>query len=320
MKPDSILILTNCTSRKRVVPILRAGALLARSIPRGDYAAAADEWNDRIESAPRDYVANQLYCGRAITETLLAADSVKAAVAFISAGLGVVGQYDRLPAYSLTATPGFPDSISCRITDPYHPAKWWTALSNQSVLKNPLASYIENASPSLTLLAMPTGYLSMVSEDLATLPASLRRTLRIIGPRQASDVAVEFRDNLLPYDSRLDDRASGVNGTASDFPHRSLRHFATKILPGNLAGDAQAHASAVTQSLSKFRAYVRPRGDTATDEEVMVMIRKLWEKHNGRRTHILRELRSERNIACEQSRFRILANTVEERLNAAAKK
>ncbi len=320
MKPASILILTNCTGRKRLVPILRAGALLARSIPRGDYATVADEWNSRIASAPRHYVANQLYCGRAITETLLAAESVQAAVAFISAGLGVVGQYDRVPAYSLTATPGFPDSVSCQITDPYHPAKWWAALSHQWALKNPLASYIENACPSLTLLAMPTGYLSMVSEDLAALPASLRHTLRIIGPRQAPDVAVELRANLLPYDARLDDRESGVNGTASDFPHRALRHFATKILPSNLAGDAQAHATAVTQSLSKFRAYVRPRGDTATDDEVMATIRKLWEKHNGRRMPILRELRSERNMACEQSRFRILANTVEEHLNAAAKK
>ncbi len=164
---------------------------------------------------------------------------------------------------------------------------------------------------------MPASYLGMVAEDLADLPAMTLSAVRIIGPRRREEVAARLRDNWLPYDGRLDSPKTGMNGTASDFPHRALRHFVLNVLPKSTGGSSQCHVEAVERAMSKFKAYVRPRGKSMSDNEVISAILTVWKKHNGRRTGILRELRSDLNIACEQSRFRKLADKVESKLNAA---
>jgi hypothetical protein len=292
-------------------------ALRARTLPRGDLVATSEEWASRLEDAKYQFVASHLYCGRAVTETLRAGEAVGAEVAFLSAGLGIVEQYQRVPSYSLAASPGYPDSVGDRITGTYDAASWWGALAKAQGIGRPLARFIERRGSSLTLVAMPTSYLRMVAQDLADLPAKTLRTVRIIGPRRRDEIDIRLQDNWLPYDARLDSPKTGMNGTASDFPHRALRHFVLNVLPKYTSGSAQCHTDAVESALSKFKAYVRPRGQNTSDEDVISAIVTVWKKHSGRRSSILRELRSELNIACEQSRFRKLADKVETKLNAA---
>jgi hypothetical protein len=291
--------------------------LRARTLPRGDLVATSEEWASRLEDAKYQFVASHLYCGRAVTETLKAGEAVGAEVAFLSAGLGIVEQYQQVPSYSLSASPGHPDSVGDRITGTYDAASWWEALAKAQRLGRPLARFIERRGSPLTLVAMPASYLRMVAQDLADLPAKTLRTVRIVGPRRREEIDIRLQDNWLPYDARLDCPKTGMNGTASDFPHRALRHFVLNVLPKYSSGSAQCHADAVEAGLSKFKAYVRPRGQTTSDEDVISAIVTVWKKHSGRRSSILRELRSELNIACEQSRFRKLADKVETKLNAA---
>src|SRR5690349_1830707 len=102
MPSRRVLILTNCTNRKRgSVP----HALSARSLPKATYSRVSAEWAKRLDQATEHYVADKLYCGRAVTETLQAARIVSAEVVFVSAGLGVVPQTERVPAYNLTSSP-----------------------------------------------------------------------------------------------------------------------------------------------------------------------------------------------------------------------
>ena len=313
MRNAEITLLTNCTSRKRRPAMPE---LMARTLPKGGLIATSEEWVSRLEVARYRFVASHLYCGRAVTETLKAAEAVGAEVAFLSAGLGIVERYQQVPSYSLAASPGYPDSVCARITETYDAASWWGALARAQGTEQPLARFIERSGSSLNLVAMPAGYLGMVARDLAGLPAKTLKTVRIIGPRHREEIDVRLQENWLPYDARLDSPNTGMNGTASDFPHRALWHFVSNVLPNNTGGSNQRHVEAVENALSKFEAYVRPRGQNTSDDDVISAISTVWKKHSGRRASILRELRSELNIACEQSRFRKLADKVEEKLNA----
>lgn len=271
----------------------------------------SSEWVDRVETAPKPTPAGQLYCGRAITETRQAAAHTFADVFFLSAGLGLVGYEQFVPAYNLTASSGTPDSIEERLTEPYRPELWWRSLLAARKAKGVLTRFFHERSSALMLIAMPPGYLQMISEELRDLPKSVRAHLRVLGPRRAEEVPDHLREQWMPYDDRLDDPRSGFNGTTADFPHRALCHFATQVLDGQAGRPAQAHRERVERSLAGLRPYVRPRGAGASDEQLLELIGKLWTSCNGNRGRVLRTLRSERGIACEQGRFRRLADQFE---------
>jgi hypothetical protein len=311
MARSGILILTNCTNRKREIP---KKLLRARTLKRGEVRATSGEWVSRLKKAPKMYVAKHLYCGRAVTETLEAANTLGASTAFISAGLGVVTENQRVPSYSLTASPGYPDSVGRRVLGAYDPTEWWRALSEAQSTGLTLKKLVSPPSVKLVLVAMPTSYMSMIVNELSSLSPRFRAKLRVIGPRRKEELPIELRSQWLPYNSRLDSPKSGMNGTASDFPHRALRHFALRVLGRNLAGSASAHAKDVDASLCRFKPYVRPRGRTATDTEVLRAIKGMWSRLDGRRNLMLRELRDKLRLACEQKRFQILANEFEESL------
>ena len=316
-RPPKPLIVTNCTGRKRH-PAL--DGLTARSLTPANCAAVAAEWVDRVQSAHWRFPANTLYCGRAVTETFASAESTGAEVAFLSAGMGVVRRFSEVPAYNLTATPGYPDSVSQVVSGAYRPDLWWSALCSAMGQERPLTKLVADLARELILLAMPTSYVSMVAEELVSwCPTDLRR-LRIVGPRHADQLPTELRACVMPYDTRLDSAASGFNGTASDFPHRALRHFVQEVLPGAQGKSLEEHRKRVKKALSSFKSPVRIRGRSASDDEVRSELTAMWKTHGGRRGLMLRELRSKRLIACEQSRFKSLANQVEIRINGANKK
>jgi hypothetical protein len=307
MRNRLVLILTNCTNRKRGTIPRR---LCARTLPRSTYKVVCAEWVKRLDEAPQHYVAEELYCGRAVTETLQAAQGLSAEVVFLSAGLGVVSQTDRVPAYNLTSSIGFPDSIKTRLNEPYSPMRWWRELSIARGTRNALARIVRDRDPDLVLAVLSASYLGMVGEELQRLQPQARQNLRIIGPRRAEEVPEGLREHWLPYDWRLDNPDTGFNGTTADFPHRALRHFAE--MPQNgIALSARKHQRLVETALSRFAPYKHKQGAKASDEEVLVVIGSLWSKCDGNRARVLRELRAKSGIACEQGRFRRLADRFE---------
>ena len=303
-----VLILTNCTNRKRGHV---SHQLSARSLPKATYQQVSTEWASRLDAASQRFAADELYCGRAITETLQAADTLDAEVIFLSAGLGVVPQTEQVPAYNLTSSPGLPDSIGSRLSEPYSPSQWWQALHSARGARNALAHAIRDREPGLVLAVLPASYLGMVGVELAKLPEPTQARLRIIGPRRAEEVPDGLREHWLPYDWRLDSPKTGFNGTTADFPHRALRHFATELPANGITFSVGQHQRLVEKALSPFKPYVPKRGVSASDAEVLVVIRRLWNKCDGNRARVLRELRAHSGLACEQSRFRRLADRFE---------
>ena len=170
------LILTNCTNRKRGVVSDR---LQARSLPRATYLEVSREWVRRIEAAPRVSTADRVYCGRAVTETLNSARILSAEVAFLSAGLGVVRCDERVPVYNLTSSPGMPDSIDRRLTEPYSATLWWTALLQARKRIGAVARLIDGCGPALILVVLPASYLHMVHPEEGT--ELLRQVNELLG-------------------------------------------------------------------------------------------------------------------------------------------
>lgn len=309
------LFVTNCTGRKRQPP---AAGLTARSLPQGTYQALAENWTHRVADATERFFANEVYCGRAMTETRKAADAVNAEILFVSAGLGAVSWDARIPSYSLTAVSGSPDSIENKLCESYDSREWWRTLNGFLDPQYSLRQRMLRYKGGLIVVALPRSYLELTQDSFVELPAPIQEKLRVVGPRRVSDVPEHLRSHWLPYDARFDDARTGYNGTASDFPHRALNHFATRILSPYPGESVTEHRRRVDLDLSNYVPYVRPRGASASDEEILALIRDLWPIHAGLRNKILRDLRSNRGIACEQSRFKSLADRFERGANGTA--
>jgi hypothetical protein len=306
------IVFVNCTSRKRrpATPPLRAHGLTSGTVDE-----VARLWAERLDAALQTYPASQLYCGRAVTEALAAAETLRGALYFVSAGLGVVAADERVPAYNLTVSRSNPDSVLSRLPGGSESARWWSALTMARGNLRPLATRVL-ATRGLVLIAVPRTYLELLSEELHSLPPGALVRLRIIGPRHADDLPEMLRAQWMPYDRRLE-ASAGFAGTESDFPQRALRHFVRCVLPADPYGSAEAHGAIVDSSLGTRRVERREPGKRMSDEELAPLLRKLWLELGGHRGQILRELRRKHRIACEQSRFKRLADQLQEHKRAA---
>jgi hypothetical protein len=175
-------------------------------------------------------------------------------------------------------------------------------------MEDALTTLLRGHRGDLVLVALPGTYLRLIGDELVALPKSQRTRLRIIGPRRRSELNEVLQSQWVPYDGRLDNKRSGFNGTGSDFPQRALRHFVTQVLPQAPNADSASHAMIVAATLGHLRPYVRSRGRNASDDELLSRLATLWGRFAGRRKYILRELRGRLGIACEQGRFKRLAD------------
>ena len=105
----------------------------------------------------------------------------------------------------------------------------------------------------------------------------------------------------LPYDERLEDRKSGYSGTRSDFTQRAMKHFVKEIgMPNEPLPKIVKQLNA---KLSKLKKPVAPNRVKISDPELMKLINKNWRKFDGQTSKLLRFLRDEALVSCEQSRF-----------------
>lgn len=295
------IVLTSCGKRKSCdpSPALRAGAL-----PAGGPASVAKAWAGRVAAARTRIPARQLYQGRAFREAELAARPIAAEVYIISAGLGLVRADDPIPAYSLTVASG-PDNILSRIemSHPLLASIWWRELTATS--QSPSFEGLFAGCAGFVLLAAGRSYLSMISQELASLCASDRQRLRLFTAGSRDSIPDDLQCMTMPYDRRLE-ALPGRAGTLSDFAQRALRHFVEVILPVSPEGDVAAHAAAVGAALEGVQPPVRKRGKSVGDDEIARLIRAYWDHANGKSAAMLRLLRDSLGIACEQKRFKKL--------------
>jgi hypothetical protein len=285
------VIVTSCTQRKagrdRVdVAQLPECAALVR---------LAQAWRRAIGKASSDTAAQSLYQGRSIVDAAAAAAALDAPWYVVSAGLGLIRYDQPVPAYECTVAVGTDLDRRLRALE-RSAAQWWNALTDTSPA--PLSKLIAKAP---TLLALPSGYLRLVHDDLAQVTPANARSLRIFtSAAGAQCLPNHLQGCVMPYDDRLES-VRGYAGTQSDFAQRALRHF-VEVLQATDRPLEEAH-EAVATSLASRRRRQRSMGQRMTDDEILKVLEAEWSRHSGSSTRLLRYLRDEARISCEQKRF-----------------
>jgi hypothetical protein len=303
------LVITSCTNRKSRSA---AAKLCAANLRRGSIDAVASQWAGRVRSAPECEAADSLYQGRSFREAQKAARAAGGRFAVVSAGLGLVPAEARIPAYSLTVVSGAVDNVLEKIVPASSPAAWWRAL-RQAGLGRDLADL---AAEEPVWIAAGRGYLEMLADEIKALPADKRRRVRVFTATPPHELPPVFRPLIVPYDERLDGEDSPRPGALSDFAQRALHDFVSEVLPQSGDADADAHAQLVAERLAPWRRPERTRGAFRTDPEIRIAIAQNWQAVGGRSTAMLRLLRHDLGIACEQGRFRRLFHAVGEEREA----
>lgn len=308
-----VIVITSCTSRKR-----KAGAVLALdgAGTTGSLVELAQIWNRQVQAHCKNELqaAAELYAGRSITEAKRAAAHLSAPLYIVSAGHGLLHFDERIPSYNVTASPG-PDNAlhQCLLRLGKTPADWWQALIHAFGKQRSLTELVSQSSRATVLLAVPSVYLGLLARELASLNEDAVARLRIMtSPHGASTLPARLQPAVLPYDERLEGLAAYA-GTRSDFPQRALRHFVAVLEGQSLP--LEVARQRVIEAMEALRKPVLPERQRRTDEEITALLTQNWDRFNGSATALLRYLRDDALVSCEQSRFRSLRQHLLTELN-----
>jgi len=309
---STAIVVTNCTTRKR--SFVPAVTLSARDHSES-LSTIAQRWMSSLEHAPRTATAEELYVGRAMTEVKRVTCTLRTEFYVVSAGLGLVHESTPVPNYDLTVASGQGPLSEALQSSGASAAHWWRLLADRSPRRTPLADLVRKTAPRIVLLALPSSYLSLVSDDLAEIDDEARLRLRIFTSTAGlRTIPKKLANCVLPYDDRLES-LPGFDGTRADFPQRALRHFVLELRAHPLSlTDAK---SAVHQALGGLQPRTVPVRAKRTDDQIIDLIRSHWTAYSGNSARLLRVLRDREFVACEQSRFRELWRLVKKEQRTA---
>ena len=296
------VVITNCTNRKRI----DAGPnLSASSLSRGSIATVAKQWKDRLRKTRAVSLARDVYCGRSYREAEASANFINSPLYIVSAGLGVVSSHDPIPSYDLTVSTGSVNTISLRIVGNAEPQTWWSLVSKDNPYGTSLNEVLSEHSNELFLIALSRPYIELVIDELLLITKEQGTRIRFFGKQLDQVLPESLISCWMPYDDRLDCIGNGYAGTQSDMAQRALHHFVSEVLVGRSAkSSAKSHKERVLKALSSLTARTIPKRTKLSDTEIFRVIRKNWSNGQGQSSELLRMLRHDLGIACEQSRFR----------------
>ncbi len=302
-------LLVPCTSRKSVRPAPEACAV---SLPKTCQQGVETAWLSRLSTLPVRLPAGALYAGRGFHLARQTAKASGAALYAVSAGLGLVAAERIVPAYGLTIDGRSPESLTGRVSGLFDATAWWRAISS-----GPFATQLselfggEVGTPVLVALTRP--YARMLAPALDAIPDVAVAYLRIVGVKLDVLLPQRLSSQLLPYDERLE---TILPGTRADFPQRAIAHFVKEVLRAHPDADAAEHRHWVEMTLAGRSAPQRRQRLRLSDNEIV----RLIERHLPETSAIgrlLRIIRDEEGVACEQTRFtRLYRATIERRAAA----
>jgi hypothetical protein len=281
------------------------------SLPEARMMDLVGDWVGRLSAEEQGCPASDLYGGRSFREAAATAKRLDARFMVVSAGLGLIDADQCVPSYACTVAVGAPDSVHSRAIDVLNNADWWAALSAASPFSKRVAETVATRR-ALVLAALSDVYLEMISDDLGALPPEHLGRVRIFTRAPRTKVIPALQPLIMPYDDRLDGPDSFIRGTRSDFASRALHHFAQSVLGSRDSRTAAEHADAVSNAIANWRMPRKPARTRHDDAALLVILRAHWDSVNGSSSRLLRLLRDDLNIACEQGRFAGLARQVRE--------
>lgn len=311
------IIVTSCTNRKK-----STGEEIALVPAPGvnSIEALCSGWKKQVAQAKCQLPASTLYQGRSFTEAKAAAAEANAPLFIASAGHGIVSSDKPLPSYNLTVAPNASNELTSALLRLGGTASdWWRCLTRDTGSHRSLSTLVREVGPSCTvILALPSTYVEMLSGDLTALTKDEVLQLRIISSELGIKLLPQhLQSQAIPYDERLEGLELFA-GTRNDFPQRALRHFIAELAGHSLPLDvAKQLVCEVMSSLTKPEA---PKREKRTDEEVEQLIRLYLSQFGNSQSAMLRWLRDDRKISCEQGRFRQLWHNVQAKLTTTQKK
>jgi hypothetical protein len=290
-------VVVTCANRKtRPVP----AGLRIRELARTDVVQRADQWIQRLTSAPADTVpARSLYAGEhwdvARRLPQHTRPDVQVVLWVCSAGYGLIPAEAPIRPYSATLTPGQPDTVA---GDRKARAAWWAALANwEGPTGGPRSvTHLAASDPTARmLLVLSAAYLAACHRDVITAAGKLSTpdTLSIISAGTKPEP--ELAEVLLPSDARLQHT---LGGTRQSLNVRIADHLLSQGLSSHR--DMRSHLTELLAVQPPIPTFSR---QPLSDGQVRAFIRaRLSAKPNASRTGLLFELRDSGH-ACEQARF-----------------
>lgn len=293
-------VLTSCTQRKRTG---LGEPLSADRLLPGTYAETARSWVGLSKRETIKVPANHLYIGRPVKEAKAAASKLSAELHFVSTGFGLVHETTTLPNYDLTVIRGS-SSLESTVTDPvFSVTKWWRAINQARGVAFPIRQLLSEYPSAVFLIALSRTYLLMIQDELGTLDHCDIQRLRIFTSADGARVIPpQVIHAWIPYDERFDGHGSPNPGTRSDFPQRVMNHFVHHFFNPE-ALDLETEKTQVLNLLSQHSIRQHPERVRKSDEELMEIIHQYWNHAQGQASRMLRVLRDDLLISCEQKRF-----------------
>lgn len=292
------VVVTSCTQRKS-----GWGRIDLAQLPRmREVEQLAEAWRGLVGRALPEGPVQSLYQGRSIVDAVAAAAYLGSSWYVVSAGLGLVRSDQPVPAYECTVAAGSELGGRLKLLGATA-VDWWNAITTRQPY--PLSRLIAQ---SPTLLALPSSYLRMIHDDLARVSPAEIGQLRIFTSTAGLQFVPEhLADCVMPYDDRLES-VRNYAGTRSDFAQRALRHFVEALGAASLPLD-EARAT-VSAALASRPQRLQSVGKRMSDDEIRRVLTEQWSQHGGSCTRLLRYLRDEARISCEQKRFSRIWNAL----------
>lgn len=307
-------LITTCTNRKRRKP---TPDLCASKLLPGDLHGTLQTWGENLDKAKNITPAKDLYCGRGFSEICKTVVNNNPELWIISAGVGLITGDQQIPAYNLTVLPSAKDSIQAKILSEsrFQPDQWWNRLNRKLYgTPTPIYDLISQRPDTYFIVSLSKTYISLVLKDLFLINDKDRRRIRITGLNSPEPIPESFRPLWMPYDERFDGPQSPNPGTRSDFPQRVTRHFIEEVLFKNTLGTPREHAKVVSDILSFLPPPKRIKRTTLSDEAIKQIITRRWNDAKGSGSRMLKILRHEENVACEQGRCADLYRQIKARM------
>ncbi len=303
----SIVIITNCTNRKRLGGLAPLELCTSHS---QSLTVVTATWIQQVKARTASRPAESLYTGRSVQDAKWVARQLDAKLMFASTGMGLIASEHPCPPYNLTVAAA-PDSIRPWLSKiGLHPSDWWDAINSHWHRPNPIATLARRTDIKHILVALSASYIDLVANDLGQIGPADRLKMRFFTSRPGVKCLPEqFHSLAMPYDERLE--SSHLAGTRTDFPQRAMRHFVELVVtPTN---SPNADYQAVAKAMSALTTMDTVKRRRVSDEEVKTLLNEAWDAHQGSSTRLLRYLRDNALVACEQSRFRGLWLELQER-------
>lgn len=287
-------VITVCAHRKTVRPPAIATAV---SLVPGSQTDVQSAWIDKIRTLQKEVPAGALYAGRGFGLAVEAARVGKAKLYILSAGLGLIAADKRVPVYGLTVSGGHAESVKAKVTDEFDAASWFAGL-----LSGPYSKQWADAvgpGSGRVVVALTRPYAGMVGKSMADLDPAILDRFRIFGASLSTALPAKLRPALAPYDQRLD---AVLPGTRADFSQRALLHFVRTVAERQGEPDRSSDYEAIEAALDGVVPPNRLQRPRRTDEEIVQLISSRLRSQSGI-GRVLRALRDEEGVACEQARF-----------------